>query len=34
MSPKDKKLKKLEVDDIRKMIVYEDKNRIVFDKPA
>jgi 23S rRNA-/tRNA-specific pseudouridylate synthase len=34
MSPKDKKLKKLEVDDIKKMIIHEDKNRIVFDKPA
>lgn len=34
MSPKDKKLKKLEIDDIKKMIIHEDKNRIVFDKPA
>ncbi len=34
MSPKDKKIKKLEVDDIKKMIIHEDKNRIVFDKPA
>lgn len=34
MSPKDKKMKKLEVDDIKKMIIYEDKNWIVFDKPA
>ena len=34
MSPKDKKLKKLEIDDIKKMIIHEDKNWIVFDKPA
>ena len=34
MSPKDKKMKKLEIDDIKKMIIYEDKNWIVWNKPA
>ena len=34
MSPKDKKMKKLEIDDVKKMIIHEDKNWIVFDKPA
>ena len=34
ISDKDKQLKKVNVDNIKKRIVYEDQNRLVFDKPA
>lgn len=34
ISPKDKQIQKINVDKIRSRIVYEDQNRLVFDKPA
>jgi 23S rRNA-/tRNA-specific pseudouridylate synthase len=34
MSSKERKIKKLEIQDIKKMIIYEDNNRIVFNKPT
>jgi 23S rRNA-/tRNA-specific pseudouridylate synthase len=34
ISPKDRQLQKINIDKIRERIVYEDQNRLVFDKPA
>jgi len=34
ISPKDRQIQKINVDKIKKRIVYEDQNRLVFDKPA
>ena len=34
ISPKDRQIKNINVDKIKKRIVYEDQNRLVFDKPA
>ncbi|MCF7834712.1 RluA family pseudouridine synthase [Candidatus Gracilibacteria bacterium] len=34
ISPKERKIKKLEKDEIKNMIIYEDINWIVFDKPS
>lgn len=34
ISPKEKKIKELNFDAIKKFIIYEDHNRLVFDKPA
>lgn len=34
VSDKDRQIQKIDVDKIRKRVIYEDEHRLVFDKPA